>query len=418
MVKKYELCTKHKKGGEMMSNKKSKIDFSKLKEIGSMDIKDIGKLFKKDKAQNPNYLLEKSNKVEKRFILKEKARTVLSIDLGTNMIKLAEGKYQKDKLTINKLLQIVTPEGAIADGKITNEEAIINTLEFLIKENNIKAKDLIFTTNSSSIINRDILIPMVQEEEMETVIRYEIQQYLPINLDDYIIQYIVLDEIVDDAGAKLKVNVTSFPEKMAASYYNIVNALELNPYALDVSYNSINKLANYAQFTKNNGKILGGTVAFVDMGATSINIAIYRNGKLDFTRMIKSGGDNIDYALSQSLNMSIKSTESLKKKDADLLNYDEKDTLNITLRSSVDEILEELERIIKFYGNKSNSTIEKIYIYGGLSNLKNIDIYMENRLNISVNKIKDIPNVDFTNKEYVDENLGEYLNAISAIIRL
>ena len=31
---------------------------------------------------------------------------------------------------------------------------------------------------------------------------------------------------------------------------------------------------------------------------------------------------------------------------------------------------------------------------------------MENRLNISVNKIKDIPNVDFTNKEYVDENLG------------
>ena len=107
-----------------------------------------------------------------------------------------------------------------------------------------------------------------------------------------------------------------------------------------------------------------------------------------------------------------------KKKDADLLNYDEQDTLNVTIRSSVDEILEELERIIKFYGNKSNSTIEKIYIYGGLSNLKNIDIYMENRLNISVNKIKDIPNVDFTNKEYVDENLGEYLNAISAIIRL
>ena len=36
---------------------------------------------------------------------------------------------------------------------------------------------------------------MVQEEEMETVIRYEIQQYLPINLDDYIVQYVVLDEI-------------------------------------------------------------------------------------------------------------------------------------------------------------------------------------------------------------------------------
>ena len=342
-----------------------------------MDIKDICKLFKKEENQNANYPLGANNKAGKNFKFKEKTRNVLSIDLGTNIIKIAEGKYQKDKLTVNKLLQIITPEGAIADGKITNEQSIINTLEFLIKENNIKAKDIIFTTNSSSIINRDILVPKVQEEEMETVIRYEIQQYLPINLDDYIIQYIVLDEIVDDSGAKLKINVTSFPERMATSYYNVVEALELNPYALDVTYNSINKLANYSHYTTNNGKVMGGTVAFVDMGATSINMAIFKNGKLDFTRMIKSGGDNIDYALSQSLNMSIKSTESLKKKDADLLNYDEQDTLNVTIRSSVDEILEELERIIKFYGNKSNSTIEKIYIYGGLSNLKNIDIYGE-----------------------------------------
>ena len=37
-----------------MSNKKSKIDFSKLKEIASMDIKDIGTLFKKEENQNAN----------------------------------------------------------------------------------------------------------------------------------------------------------------------------------------------------------------------------------------------------------------------------------------------------------------------------------------------------------------------------
>lgn len=274
-----------------------KFDLSKLKEISSMDVKDIGKLFKKDKSEDVNSSYE-VNKVEKKGRLKEKSRPVLSIDLGTNFIKVAEGKYQKDKLSLNKVVQIPTPEGCIADGKIINAQAIIDVLSFLIKENSIRAKDVIFTTNSSSIINRDILIPVVQEEEMETVIRYEIQQYLPINLDDYIIQFIVLDEIVDDTGAKLKINVTSFPERMANTYYNVVNALELNPYALDVTYNSINKLANYSQYTSNNGQIIGGTVAFVDMGATSINVAIFKNGKLDFTRMIKSGGDNIDYDVS------------------------------------------------------------------------------------------------------------------------
>lgn len=394
-----------------------KFDLSKLKEISSMDVKDIGKLFKKDKSEDVNSSYE-VNKVEKKGRLKEKSRPVLSIDLGTNFIKVAEGKYQKDKLSLNKVVQIPTPEGCIADGKIINAQAIIDVLSFLIKENSIRAKDVIFTTNSSSIINRDILIPVVQEEEMETVIRYEIQQYLPINLDDYIIQFIVLDEIVDDTGAKLKINVTSFPERMANTYYNVVNALELNPYVLDVTYNSINKLANYSKYTSNNGQIIGGTVAFVDMGATSINVAIFKNGKLDFTRMIKSGGDNIDYALSQSLNMSIKSTESLKIKDGDLLRNSEEDILNLTIRKSVDDILEELERILQFYSNKSNATIDKIYIYGGTSNLKNIELYIKNKLNISVDNIEDIPNIDITSKDLINENLGQYLNAISAIIRL
>jgi len=394
-----------------------KFNLSKIKEISSMDVKDIGKLFKKDKSEDINSSYE-VNKVEKKGRLKEKSRPVLSIDLGTNFIKVAEGKYQKDKLSLNKVVQIPTPEGCIADGKIINAQAIIDVLSFLIKENSIRAKDVIFTTNSSSIINRDILIPVVQEEEMETVIRYEIQQYLPINLDDYIIQFIVLDEIVDDTGAKLKINVTSFPERMANTYYNVVNALELNPYALDVTYNSINKLANYSKYTSNNGQIIGGTVAFVDMGATSINVAIFKNGKLDFTRMIKSGGDNIDYALSQSLNMSIKSTESLKIKDGDLLRNSEEDILNLTIRKSVDDILEELERILQFYSNKSNTTIDKIYIYGGTSNLKNIELYIKNKRNISVDNIEDIPNIDFTSKDLINENLGQYLNAISAIIRL
>lgn len=382
-----------------------------------MDVKDIGKLFKKDKSEDVNSSYE-VNKIEKKGRLKEKSKLVLSIDLGANFIKVAEGKYQKDKLSLNKVVQIPTPEGCIADGKIINAQGIIDVLSFLIKENSIRAKDVIFTTNSSSIINRDILIPVVQEEEMETVIRYEIQQYLPINLDDYIIQFIVLDEIVDDTGAKLKINVTSFPERMANTYYNVVNALELNPYALDVTYNSINKLANYSKYTSNNGQIIGGTVAFVDMGATSINVAIFKNGKLDFTRMIKSGGDNIDYALSQSLNMSIKSTESLKIKDGDLLRNSEEDILNLTIRKSVDDILEELERILQFYSNKSNTTIDKIYIYGGTSNLKNIELYIKNKLNISVDNIEDIPNIDFTSKDLINENLGQYLNAISAIIRL
>lgn len=399
-----------------MSEKKKK-DFSKLKEIGNMDIKDLKKLF----VKNSSLEKEKSDSKIKRIIKAsiKKPKNVLAFDIGTSSIKMVSGKYFKEKLTVNKLIDIPTPESVMADGKILGKQVLSDMIEFSLKENGIKVKDAICTTNSSLIINREIIIPKVEEEEMETVIRYEIKQYLPINLNDYIIQYIVLDEIVEERGVKLKVSVISYPEIMAYGYYDLLNSLELDPYSLDVTYNSLNKIANYAEFNKKDGEILSGAVAFVDMGATSINVTIFKNGKLDFTRIIKSGGDNIDYALSQSLGMSIKSTESIKIKNGNLIDIQEDDVVNMTIKYVVDEILEEFERILQFYINKSSGIkINKIFIYGGLSNANGIDLYIENKLSISVEKIVTLKNVEFSSKELLEEPIGEYVNAIGSIIRL
>lgn len=389
---------------------------SKLKELSSMDIKDIGKLFNKNKDQSSSRYYKDIN--SKKSKPREKSRVVLSIDLGSHSIKAVEGKLQRNVINVNKFIEMATPEGAIIDGKIANEELIINVLGRLIRENNIKAKDVIFTTNSSSIINRDILIPSVAEDEMDTVVKYEIQQYLPINLDDYVIQFIILDEIVDDNGMKLKINVTAFPERMALAYYDVINSLELNPYSLDVTYNAISKIANYGEYTLTDGQVIGGTVAFIDMGATAIDVSILKNGKLDFTRMLKIGGDNIDYALSERLNTTQRLKDIVKSKEVDLLEINEVNSQTEIIKEVIDEILEELERIIQFYKNKSKSDIDSIYIFGGVSSIKNIDIYLEEKLNIKVSKISEIKNVNLGNDALFTEDVSLYLNAIGAIIRL
>ena len=397
-----------------MSQETKKTDSSKLKDLASLDVKDIGKIFKKDKSNDL-----KGNRFEKKSKPNKKSRAVISIDLGSNSIKVAEGKLQKNILNINKLMEVKTPENTVDDGKILDQNYIVAILDKLIKENNIKAKDVIFTTNSSSVINRDILIPSVADEELDTVVKYEIQQYLPINLNDYVIQYVFLEEVLsENKETKLKINVTAFPERMALSYYNVINSLSLNPYILDVNYNSINKLANFGEFTLNNKNTIEGTVAFVDMGATSINVSIFKDGKIDFTRMIKIGGDNIDFALSESMNMSIKSTEFIKMKEVDLLDNDEGNIKTKTIQKVVDEVLEELERIIQFYRNKSNSSIDKLYVFGGLSRFKNMDIYLGEKLNIKSSKINEIKNVNLGNDALFTKDLSLYLNAIGAIIRV
>ena len=352
-------------------------------------------------------------KLSKNLISKkvEKPRDVVCFDIGSNTTKIVEGKYSKSRLQVYRMYTMPTPEGTIEDGKIINEMDLKNALGAFLRKKGVKIKDAVCTTNSSSIISREIVIPVVEEDEIDTVIKYEIEQYLPIRLEDYVFQHKIIEKIADSEGAKYKVNVVAYPQVVAKSYFDLLTALDMNPFILDVNFNSLNKISSYSHMTN------GGTVAFVDMGATSINVTIFKDEKIDFTRIIKYGGNNIDYALSTKLDMSIKATESEKIEKASLIRVSEDDVLNLTLEETMDDMLGELERILQFYNNQSvGKKIENIIVFGGTSNIEGIERYMERKLNIKTIKVNSLSGVDFA--ERTDSSIGRYLNALGAIIRM
>ncbi len=380
-----------------------KVDITKLKKKGSSGVSSL-----KDKVANGKaaYLGKGKN---------EKPRNVVAFEIGSKHIKIVEGKYSKDKLSIYKMGQVETPMASIEDGAIIDERALVNTLQVAINQLGIKSKDAVVTSNSSSIIDREIIIPAVDESEMESVIKYEIQQYLPINLDEYIVEYVVIDKLVDSEGPKLKVNVISYPKDIVNGYYKLIKSLGLNPYVLDVTYNSLKKIVNHTGMIKNGGQT--GTVAFVDMGATSINVTIFKRGQLDFTRIIKSGGETIDQALSSRLDMSIKSTESMKMDKGNLLDIQDDDEVNVIIKETVDEMIGELEQILQFASNKNGENVDEVVIYGGASKLRGLDVYMQRKLLKSIKRVFTLERIDISTSAMPKEPIGEYLNAIGAVIR-
>lgn len=354
------------------------------------------------------------NKSNKSKMPKEKIykpRDVVAFDIGTNTIKVVEGRYTKNRLQVYKMFEFDTPEGTMEDGRIVNEKDLAHTIKGQLKKNSVKAKEATVTTSSSTIISRDVTIPVVAEDEMETVIRYEIEQYLPIKLDDYIIQFVVLDRITESDGPKFKVNVVAYPKVTARAYYDLIGALDLTPFVLDVNYNSLKKVSDLAGVNNS-----GSTLAFIDMGATSINVTIFKQGKLDFTRIIKYGGDSIDYALSSKLNIQTKAAEAEKISKGSLVNIGEYDELNSTLKETIDEILGELERILQFYNNQAvGNRIQKVVIYGGTSNIKGLQEYMEERIGVKTEKINRLNNIEFAAGR---NSVEKYMNVLGSFVRI
>lgn len=358
--------------------------------------------------------LLKNLKNTKQTNLSLKKRKVIAFDMGSSTIKIVEGLYYKNSLTIDKYIKIPTPKDAIVDGEIKKEVELHKKLIQILKENGIKTKDAICTTNSSLIINREIMIPKVEEEEMETVVRYEIQQYLPINLEDYILQGTILEELEVDGVKKLNVRVIAYPDKVARGYYNLLLKLELKPYALDVNYNAVNKFINLIGITKEYENNTNEAVAFIDLGASTIDVNIYKNNQLDFTRIIKDCGNEIDEMLRESNGLQSNEVEKFKNSNIDL--SEEFEPINIRTRAIVDEWIEKIEKIIQFYKNRNKGNeINNIIIFGGSSKIKGMEKYMTDRLGI-MTEIKGISKISFKSNDD-GKPIDDYINAIGSVIR-
>ena len=384
-------------------------DIEKIKEKKSlltMDIKDVR-----------NYLKEKS----KGFIPhKEKKRKVIAFDIGTKIIKIVQGTYYNEKLSIDECIKLKTPHGSIDEGQILNRSALCSVIGEAMIKHNIKADYGICTTNPSSIINREISIPKVNNDEIETVVRYEIKQYLPINLDECILQMITLGEKTDqfDGKERMDLRVTVYPKETAIEYYKLLEELKLKPYALDVNFNAVNKIVNFSELNKFENK-RSDSVVLMDMGENFIDVNIYKGQKLDFTRTIKIGGRDINEALIYKGMFTEEVAESVKINDVDL-----NDELDVKVENSivveiVDEWIEKMEMILQFYKNQEvGNNIGKIIIYGGSSKLKGLEKYMSDKLGIEVTALKNLNNVTIKNKNGNELDLSDYINAIGSVIRL
>lgn len=374
-----------------------------IKELLKMDIKDL----------NLSKNLSKTNKLNKQNKF-EKKKKIVAFDIGSFNIKIVVGMYYKNEVAIEKYIKLPTPKGAIIDGEIKKEDELALKISEVLKDNKIKVKDATCTTNSTLIINREITIPKVTDEEMDTVVRYEIQQYLPINLDDYILQVTILNEEEINGTKKLNVRVIAYPEKIAKGYHNLLLKLDLKPYALDVNYNAVNKFINFTGINSEFEYKSNDAIAFVDLGASSIDVNIYKNGQLDFTRIIKDCGNEIDEMLMERTGLKADEVQSFKEKNITL--NESLELSNILAKQIVDDWIEKIEKIIQFYKNKNiGDELNNIIIFGGSSKLNGLEEYMTKKLGIKT-KIKRISKIAFKSNDD-GEPADDFINVIGSIIR-
>lgn len=349
-------------------------------------------------------------------------KKITAIDIGNKNIHIVEGINKGAFLEIQKTLEIPCPANSILDGTIDDRSALKFALQSAFSKHKLSQANTVLTIQNNSILSRDILLPLVKKEDMNQAIGYEMEQYLPTNSDNYIIEYRIVSEVIESGIKKFRIRAVAMPKKMVNDYFILLRELKFSPLALDTHSNAISKLFS-GEIEVNGQKVENDkNLAIIDLGYRTTTINILSNKVIENSRIITTGSKELDISIATYLNATLEKVEEMKIQGLHLNRFFEGAESNeegsIAVRYVLNQWMSEILKVLQYFASRNTANkIEKIYIHGGGSNFMGFPEYMKQALSVdSVIKVNTISNVKF--KDQANQELFSYLNAIGALIRL
>lgn len=304
---------------------------------------------------------------------------VIGLDIGSYSIKAVEIVNSFKSYEITNFYEVVIP---YQDG-VEPDVLIPQTMEKLFKENNLHADRVLTAMPGQYISSRMIPLPFTDARKVDAAVMSEIEDAVPFNLDDMIVDHQVLGVV----GGKTLAMVVMTRKNFMKGFLEHLQRVQIDPKVVDVDSLSFFNLAPYLRLATDD------CVAMVDMGHEKTSVCIVQNGILKMFRSINLGGSFLTEFLARDMEVTIAEAQVLKHRvsrvlvdgenDVDLVGQDREVAERLTLASN--GIVKELGRTLYAFKTWDKTKINRILISGGTARIRGLDRYLADQLATPVN---------------------------------
>jgi type IV pilus assembly protein PilM len=298
---------------------------------------------------------------------------------------LSFNRVKKNKIVIGTYGEVQYPAGIIAGGEVKDEEKLTDILTqwFAKEKKKLPSPFIVLSLPEEKSFIRAVQIPRIKHEDIANAIRWEIENQIPLPLEDIIYDYEVM-ELSDDNQDHLDVIITAFPRDILNAYIRAIKGAGLEPYAIELESQSIVR-ACVPQLHSPEVSMV------VDIGRTRTSFVIFAQGAIFHTSTINAGGSMLEEYIIKQLN--VKAEEAARIKiDIGLDKTQRNGEVFAALAPVISIIGDELVRAISYYrthathAHGATPQIERVFLSGGDANLRGLDTYLTNVLKISVER--------------------------------
>lgn len=317
---------------------------------------------------------------------------MLALDIGASTIKV--GEFQAAKGQGLRLTNFNYAELGIDPDHEENRKAlIVSTVRNVVRERNIKAKNVIFSVSGQSVFTRFVKLPPVDESKVAQIIQYEAQQNVPFPIDEVIWDYQLLGS---NAQGELEVVLLAIKSDIIEELTEGVESSGLRTDIVDVA-----PMALYNSVRYNYGDLEGCTLV-VDLGARTTNLLFLEQNRV-FSRSIPIAGNAITQSIASEFNVPFLEAEHMKKTHGFVAlggAYEEPENetqarVSKIIRNVMTRLHAEIARSINFYkGQQGGNLPSRVLLSGGTSIIPYTDRFFKEKIQTEIEYFNPFRNVE------------------------
>ncbi len=283
--------------------------------------------------------------------------------------------------TLSSFGSVPLPIGAVLDGEIVKEEAVIEAIRLLLEKSGpkkIPTKQVVCSLPEVKAFLRIINLPVMEASEAREAVKWEIEANIPLTLDQVYYDSQVLPRNLSGEKNKMSVLVVVVTKTVVDQFVGTLEAAGLEVVGLETE--SIAQARSLLAEEESDQ-----TTLIIDIGDRSTSFLVSIGNTPCFTSSIPLSSQMVTDAISKSMRVSFDEAESIK------LTYGigsvmKRDPLFIAVEPIMESLVTEVEKSIAFYRHdlRYSANIDTVVLCGGGSNMVGLLPYLSKRLGLPV----------------------------------
>lgn len=304
---------------------------------------------------------------------------LLGIDISSTSVKLLELSRSGSRYRVESYAVEPLPPNSVVEKNITDAELVGEAIRRAVAKSGTKTRNAACAVAGSAVITKIISMPAsLSEEEMESQIQLEADQYIPYPLEEISLDFQVLQpsEIEPDKVEVMLAASRSDNVDIRVAALGVggltAKVVDVEAFALE---NAMQLLAD------GNGLIADShVIAIMDVGATTSTLSVLEDSKIIYTREQSFGGRQLTEEIQRRYGLSYEEAGLAKRQGGLPDNYEPE-----VLRPFMESMAQEVNRALQFFYSSSQvGAVDHVVIAGGCASIAGVDKLIQSKIDTSV----------------------------------